>query len=314
MSKIPSSERVELPDAVANLVATLRASGMPSARNLLVTVFGDAIAPRDAAVPVQALVRLVDAVGANDRLVRTSLSRLVRDGILRNAKVGRRSVYSIDPASLALFEHADTRIYRHSELDWDGRWTLAVVDGAASTAAGRSALRRELAWLGMGTVTPNVLASPSIDPTAITSMLQRIDDDHQVLVTRGSATDGVSTMSDEELARRCAPVDDLSSLYAQIIDWFTPVADAFDRTSDPSPQDCWTTRLLVIATFRRVVLVDPALPNRLLPETWNGAEARELVASLYQRIHKPAEDWLGSVLAEPIAGSSSFSGNPDRFH
>ena len=304
MSEELSTKRDELADAVADLVTTLRDRGMPSARNLLVTVFGDAVAPRDAGVPVQALVRLVDGVGVNDRLVRTSLTRLVRDGILRNEKVGRRSIYSIDPVSHSLFEHADNRIYRHRELDWDGRWTLAVVDATTSTAAGRSGLRRELAWLGMGTVAPNV---------AVTSMLDRIGDDHHVLVTRGATAAGESTMSDEEIARRCAPIDDLSGRYAEIIDWFAPVADAFDRTSEPSPRDCWTTRLLLIAAFRRVVLVDPALPERLLPESWNGATARALVASLYGRVHAPAEAWLADVCAEPIAGWGSVSGHPDRF-
>ena len=313
MSDELGTKRGELGEAVVGLVAMLREHGMPSARNLLVTVFGDAVAPHDATVPVQALVQLVDGVGVNDRLVRTSLTRLVRDGILRNEKVGRRSIYSIDPVSRSLFEQADNRIYRHRELDWDGRWTLAVVDAASSTAAGRSALRRELAWLGMGTVTPNVLASPSLDPKTVTSMLERIGDGHHVLVTRGAAAGGVSTMSDEEIARRCAPIDELSDRYLELIDWFEPVAEAFERTSEPSRQDCWTTRLLLIATFRRVVLIDPALPDRLLPESWSGATARDLVGSLYHRINGPAEAWLAEVCAEPITGWASGSRRLDRF-
>lgn len=313
MTDGPSTKRDELGDAVADLVATLRNRGMPSARNLLVTVFGDAVAPHRAAVPVQALAQLLAGVGVNDRLVRTSLTRLVRDGILRNEKVGRRSIYAIDPASRPLFEHADSRIYSHRELHWDGQWTLAVVDATASTAAGRSALRRELAWLGMGAVAPNVLASPSLDPAAITSMLERIGDDHHVLVTRGAAAAGMSTMSDEEIARRCAPVDDLSARYAQIIDWFEPVVEAFDRTADPSPEDCWTTRLLLIATFRRIVLVDPALPDRLLPDSWNGAAARDLVASLYERIHDLAEVRLADICVDPITAWGPPASHHDRF-
>jgi len=313
MSTTPRTKRDELGHAVTDLVATLRISGMPSARNLLVTVFGDAVAPHDAAVPVQALVQLLAGVGVNDRLVRTSLTRLVRDGILRNEKIGRRSIYAIDPASLSLFEHADNRIYVHRELDWDGDWTLAVVDATASTTAGRTRLRRELTWLGMGTVAPNVLASPNLDPAAITSMLDRLGDDHHVLVTRGAATVGASTMSDEEIARRFAPVDDLSARYAQIIDWFDPIVRAFDQTDDPSPQDCWTARLLLIATFRRIALVDPALPEKLLPDTWNGATARDLVGSLYERIHEHAERWLAEVCVDPVTAWGPPAGRLDRF-
>lgn len=300
-------------DAVVDLVAALRERGMPSATNLLATVFGDAAPERNTAVPVQSLIKLVSGIGVNDRLVRTSLTRLVRDGILRNEKVGRESSYSIDPASVSLFDHADSRIYRHHELDWDGRWTLAVVDATASTVAERAALRRELAWLGMGTLVPNVLASPSLDPAAITSMLERVGGDHQVLITRGAAASGVSTMSDEEIARRCAPISELSDRYGDIIDWFTPVADAFDATSAPSPSDCWTTRLLLIATFRRVALSDPALPNRLLPESWNGAAARHLAASLYERVLEPSAAWFDDAIDASSAASSPGEHHRDRF-
>ena len=84
----------------------------------------------------------------NERLVRTSLTRLARDRILRNERVGRRSVYSIEPASTSLFERAERRIYAGTDDEapgWDGEWTLAVIDGTASSAAGRTELRRELA-------------------------------------------------------------------------------------------------------------------------------------------------------------------------
>ncbi len=284
--------------AVSVLVDALRDEGMPSARNLLVTAFGDAFAPSDTAVPVQALVELLSIVGVNDRLVRTSLSRLVRDGILRNERVGRRSIYSIDPAARTLFEHADSRIYAHREVPWDGRWTLAVVDPTASTPTGRSVLRRELEWLGMGSIAPNVLAAPNLDPAAITSMLERIGGEHHVLVTRGAAATGASTMTDEEIARRCVPVEELSARYGQVVEWFAPLLAAFDATVAPTTEDCWAARLLLIATFRRVVLVDPALPRPMLPTAWNGDVARTLTASLYGRVRPLAERRLAEVFAD----------------
>lgn len=299
--------------AVGDLVTRLRERGMPSARNLLVTVFGDAVAPVDVAVPVQALVRLLEDVGASDRLVRTSLSRLVRDGLLRNEKVGRRSIYSIDPAARSLFERAEERIYHHREPEWDGRWTFAVVDANASSAAERTALRRELSWLGMGTIAPNVLASPSVDPSRITSLLEGIGGGHPVLVTRGAAVDGTSTMSDDEIARRCAPTDELSQRYAEIVDWFEPVAAAIGEATWLAPRDAWTVRLLLVATFRRVVLQDPSLPARLLPEPWVGASARRLVASLYSVVHRPAEEWLASVCSDPISAWPSGVDRGTRF-
>lgn len=299
--------------AVHDLVATLRADGMPSARNLLVTVFGDAVATTGVAVSVQSLVRLLEGVGVNDRLVRTSLTRLVRDGLLRNERVGRQSFYSIDPASLSLFEGVESRIYHHEEAEWDGRWTFAIVDAAASDAAGRTALRRELSWLGMGSVAPNVLASPNLQPDDLIAALERIGGAHQVLVTRGAAEAGALTMSDEEISMRCAPIEELSAQYAEVVDWFGPVAAALGRDRAPSPQACWTTRLLLVATFRRVALVDPRMPRRLLPAGWAGTQARDLAASLYERLHGPAESWLSDVCSNPVSPWSSESSVANRF-
>lgn len=314
--RLPATPASTLDIAVADLVATLREHGMPSARNLLVTVFGDVVAPRGVAVPVQSLAAMLEPLGVSERLVRTSLLRLVRDEILRNERVGRRSLYSIDPTASSMFDHAERRIYHRPgdrEREWDGRWTLAVVDSSASTAARRAALRRELGWLGMGTVTPNVLASPSLDPATVAAELERIGGEHHVLVMRGDSAPGASTMTDEEIARRSAPVDDLSRHYHEVIGWFRPVADAFDATPDRSPRDCWLVRLLLIAVFRRVALADPRLPDRLLPDPWAGATARDLAGAVYGRVHAPAEEWLAQVVSDRLTEWPMAVGRGDRF-
>ena len=165
----------------------------------------------------------------------------------------------------------------------------------------------------MGSVTPNVLASPNLEPRQVTATLERVGGTHQVLVTRGAAADGVLTMSDEEIARRCAPTQELSTRYAEIVEWFEPVAAALDPAGTPSPEHCWTLRLLLIATFRRVALADPQLPDRLLPEQWQGTRARELVASLYTRLRPSADSWLAEVCSNPVTAWPRRSGEDQRF-
>src|SRR5690554_5229410 len=83
--------------------------GAPSARNLLVTLFGDGVAPHgtDIALPVSALADLLGSFGANERLIRTSLTRLANDGMLMARANGRRSFYGIHDGSIELFAAAD---------------------------------------------------------------------------------------------------------------------------------------------------------------------------------------------------------------
>ncbi len=50
--------------------------------SLLITLFGDAIAPRGGAVTLGSLIRLAAPFGLTERLVRTSVARLAREGWL----------------------------------------------------------------------------------------------------------------------------------------------------------------------------------------------------------------------------------------
>ena len=67
------------------------------AGSLLTSVFGDAIAPRGGAVWLGSLINVLEPFGINQRLVRTSVFRLAKEGWLRSEQIGRRSYYSLTP-------------------------------------------------------------------------------------------------------------------------------------------------------------------------------------------------------------------------
>ena len=63
----------------------------PRAKSLIVTVWGDALAPHGGGVWLAGLIRLMAPFGINDRLVRTSVFRLARDGWLTARTTGARA-------------------------------------------------------------------------------------------------------------------------------------------------------------------------------------------------------------------------------
>src|SRR5882757_4595161 len=73
---------------------TLRADP-PRAKSLIVTVWGDALAPHGGAVWLAGLIRLMAPFGINERLVRTSVFRLAQDGWLAATTHGRTSRYRL---------------------------------------------------------------------------------------------------------------------------------------------------------------------------------------------------------------------------
>jgi len=61
----------------------------------IITIYGDAIVPRGGNVWLGSLMKLVEPMGISQRLVRTSVYRLVQESWLQTEKVGRCSYYSL---------------------------------------------------------------------------------------------------------------------------------------------------------------------------------------------------------------------------
>lgn len=291
--------------AIPDLDAASCSDGAPSARNLLVTVFGDVLAPigPETEVSVQRLAAALADFGVNERLVRTSLTRLVNDGLLVVRASGRRSSYRIAPTAIDLFAAADERIYRGRPEPWDGRWTVVVLDGAESTADRRAALRNELAAAGLGAVAPNVLASPTVPPASAAEVVRRVGGFAHVLVLRASVVPGHGLADPAALARRCVDLDGLEQRYDALAARFR----AFDEATLASLDGgrAAKLRLLVVSTFRRVVLADPMLPAELVPDDWAGDRARAEASRVYRAVAARSDRHLARLLEHPVATPAS---------
>jgi phenylacetic acid degradation operon negative regulatory protein len=292
-------------DARSDLDAAVCSDGAPSARNLLVTVFGDVLltAGPDTETTVQALTSVLAGFRVNERLVRTSLSRLVHDDLLAVRSAGRRSFYRVSPCARDLFARADERIYRGRPEPWDGAWTLVVLDGAESTAEHRAALRHELAALGLGVVAPNVLGSPVVGPAAVAGRIARVGGVEHVVVTRGPLVAGPGLVEPLDLVRRCLDLAALETAYGRLADrlaaYDAPMLSGLD--GDRAAK----LRLLVVATFRRLALADPMLPDELLGDDWPGHRARQEARRVYAAVAPLADRWFTDRTGQHVATDPS---------
>src|SRR5882724_10219328 len=150
-----------LPAPVRALLRHFRAQRPLRGGSLLITVFGDSIAPRGGAVTLGSLIRLAAPFGLTERLVRTSVARLARDGWLAAKRSGRRSEYRLTRTGTERFADATRRIYGESPRDWDGRWTLLVLPSGGSRG---TQVRGDLKWLGFGQLNPSLFAHPGCTP------------------------------------------------------------------------------------------------------------------------------------------------------
>jgi phenylacetic acid degradation operon negative regulatory protein len=271
------------------------------AKSLVVTVFGDAIAPHGGTVWLGGLIRLLASFGINERAVRTTVFRLTREHWLRGEQVGRRSHYTLTDSGQRRFEAAFRKIYGVQPGDWDGRWCLVVESGERLSGAKRKALRDELAWIGFGRFAPGVLAHPTIDSESVMAILSEHRAASQVLLmhaTFDGEGDG-SALSDT--IRAAWDLERLERDYRAFLGRFEPVLQALETQAarQLDPEQCFMVRTLLIHEYRRVVLRDPLLPDQLLPADWPGAAARTLCRGLYQMTQRMTEKHLTATLQTP---------------
>lgn len=298
--------------ALRDLAAARTSDGAPSARNLIVTVFGDALRPHgdDTEISVRSLATLLAPFGVSERLVRTSLTRLVNDDLLAARSEGRRSYYRVATAARDLFRAADDRIYDGGAEAWDGSWSLVVIDGGDSTAGRRARLRQELAWAGFGVVAPNVLASPVVPATVAAEIVERVGDLGAVLVSRSELVEHAGTLGGDELARRCLDLDGSSERHRSFVERFGRFEP--DDVARLGPVDSFKLRILAVSAFRRLVLTEPLIPRELVPADWPGVEARRVVARIYRALAERSEAYLLDHL-EPARPGAAPAAVGDRF-
>jgi phenylacetic acid degradation operon negative regulatory protein len=262
------------------------------AGSLITTVFGDSVAPRGGTVWLGSLIRAMAEFGINERLVRTSVFRLVKDGWLQSSQVGRRSFYSLTDEGREKFRAATHRIYGEPVTDWDGQWCLLLL--SSLDVAAKEMLRRECGWLGFGALSANVLAHPAPDESELDITLQRTGAADDVVVLAGQTVSSDASM--RKLAVSAWNLDDIDARYEKFVKMFRPLFVAQQKTRKVEPRNAFVTRTLLIQEYRKVLLRDPQLPQELLPAGWHGTAAYQLCRNLYRGLHEAADDYLSEIM------------------
>ncbi|MBK6629553.1 MAG: phenylacetic acid degradation operon negative regulatory protein PaaX [Betaproteobacteria bacterium] len=266
------------------------------ANSLIITIYGDSIAPHGGSVWLGSFIKLAKPLGINDRLVRTSVFRLSKDSWLTSEHIGRRSYYGLTATGRRRFEHAYRRIYFQPKVHWEGDWQIVLTAGNELTPAQRDEVRKELQWEGFGLIASGVLAHPSADLEPLLDILQSNGVQDRVVVVRGKSLGALVNKSTRELVRECWNLSSISQDYKRFLDRFRSVQKALKSARELDPEQCFVVRTLLMHEFRRTLLRDPQLPDQLLPHDWPGNAARQLCHELYVLTQREAENHLMSVL------------------
>ncbi|CAM3804051.1 phenylacetic acid degradation operon negative regulatory protein PaaX [Bordetella sputigena] len=304
--------------ALERLTAKLIKADPPRAKSLCVSLLGDAIEPHGGAIWLGDLIALLRPLGINERLLRTSVFRLVAEGWLHAERHGRRSLYRLSPQGARNTAHAALRIYQSDEPAWNGEWTLVLIPRMTSNGlAERTELRRALEWEGYGMVAPGVFAHPRARPGAAGSILESLGIPDKALVLAARDLPDVGALPLAALAEQCWNLQELAGQYREFIQQFGPLEKTLEKTSAEgnadtggAPAAAFAARVLLLHRWRRIVLHDPQLPADMLAPDWPGHAARALCRRLYWALFDASESHLASLAGHgephfrPLAGEA----------
>ncbi len=245
---------------------------------LFFTLLGDYVLPSGGEIWTSSLVCLMGLLDVSERAVRSTLSRMTRKGWIATEKHGRRSKYKITPHGRSLLEQGQARIFEPIFTDWDGTWHMVVYSLPEKVRRLRHELRKQLTWLGFGSLAPGTWISPH----------DRRDELENLFVTKGvepyvELFSGVhlGPSSNRELVDRCWNLEELQEAYQDFADRYQPMYEKlqtqFEQNQSPSAQDCFIDRFWITHEFQAIPLKDPNLPTALLPSDWIGFTARQLL-------------------------------------
>lgn len=277
---------------------TFRDQSRGQASSLIVTLFGDAVLPRGGRIWLGSLITLLEPLGLNERLVRTSVFRLAQDEWLETEVHGRRSNYMLTPTGRRRFDEAARQIYAAATTPWDHRWRLIMLVGNLA-APQREQLKRALFWHGFGELGTHSFVHPGADLGAVFEALEAeglAELLPNLLPLMAANPKLLISGSDADAVGAAWNLERLAQDYAAFVQAYSPIlAQWHDRSGAPSAMgdDCaFLLRTLLIHDYRRLLLRDPQLPAELLPAGWAGHEARALCKRLYQQLLAPSERHL----------------------
>jgi phenylacetic acid degradation operon negative regulatory protein len=263
------------------------------ARSALFDLYGDHLRSRGAEAPVAVLVRLLAPLGVTAPAVRTSISRMVRQGWLRPVRLTAGPGYALTSQARSRLDEAASRIYRTRPPTWTGSWDLLVLEPVAGRST-RERLRSGLGYLGYAPLSDSTWISPSAS-SEVADLLRG----EGAGFSRFAARDG----DPAEQAARAWDLDALATAYRawrQFAGDLVANPSAHLGTSFASEDErAFAVRSLLVHEWRKFLFTDPGLPAELLPAAWAGDEAARFFADEAARLMPAAARFVDACLADP---------------
>lgn len=254
------------------LVDIISGDRPPRVWSLLVTVFGELAQETPSMVSGTILSGLTGLLGIRPEAMRVALHRLRKDGWIENQRDGRTSTYRLTQWGHNQSAIANPRIYAATSPNLE-TWLVHFDPALPFDSAEKVGI----------SITPSmsVCTHPPNTPETLSTKMVAGGDVPAWL--RAKICEPEISAKSKNLASKLATLD------KEITD-----------TDDLTALQIAAIRILIVHTWRRIVLKVPDLPDEIFPTDWAGSECRMLVSNLLQTLPKQSLLALQTQVTKPV--------------
>jgi phenylacetic acid degradation operon negative regulatory protein len=263
-------------------------------QELVMTVLGAYLRPRDRQVWSGGLVALLGEFGSTSGAARVALARLAARGMLARRRAGRLVHYTLTQRAAAILAEGDRRIF---SLGREGRdqhgdaWTVLWHTIPESRRLERSRLTRWLRFLGFGPLQDGTWLAPGNHEPEVNALLAELGVRDHVAVLIGRPAGVLDLRS---FVSRAWNLDEVTARYRKFVAEYGEYAAPAVRAALADAQALQVhTRL--VHTFRQFPFLDPDLPANLVPAPEHRAPAVQLFHDVYDALVVPAQRHFDQV-------------------
>ncbi|MCP3857370.1 MAG: PaaX family transcriptional regulator [Actinomycetia bacterium] len=241
-------------------------------RDLTITLLGNELLHRpNGRAWSGGLVSLLGRFDVSPEAARSVLTRMAAQGLLDRHRVGREVHYGLTERARQLLCEGEERILAFPEYADDPTlWTWCTYALPAGQRVERDRLRRQLSFLGFGTVRNGTWITPGDRSGELGRVLTDLDLVGPVTVFVGTPAAGTDP---HDLIERAWDLDGVAAGYRSFVDHY----------SSQSPRDDFEAldlRTKLMHEYRSFPTIDPGLPTDLLG--W--APTRQAAVELFHEI------------------------------